>query len=173
MIEIEVTEHPRWVAESLRRIAPFEQKITSHPYFEEMAAGILSLKRFQSGLINFYPLIASFPKYMELTLTKLQEEKSDAAKKSRQWFLDNISIERRHAEWWKDWAEGFGVPRSRLEDEVFSLPEIEALNNYLWHICTDASIVEAVAAVNFAVEGPTGVWARNVRRGLGREPIKE
>ena len=165
-MEIEMTQHPRWVAEFLRRIEPFEQKITCHPYFEQMAAGTLSIKRFRGGLLNFYPMIENFPKYMELIATKLEAEKNDSGEKTRDWLLDNISVERQHAEWWKNWAVAFGVPSSRLRGEVSPPAEMDAINIYLWRICTHGSFVEAIAAVNFAIEGPTGAWTRKVCRSL-------
>ncbi len=163
---VRVTETTEWVDEFMARIAPYERRIVQHQYFQEMASGALSMKRFHGGLINFYPLIKSFPTYMALTLSKLSSADTAFGMKTRQWLLGNIRVERRHAEWWKDWAAGFGVPRDLLEGEICPPPEMDAINNFLWRTCTRGSFVEAISAANFAIEGPTGQWTKYVQEGM-------
>ena len=79
--------------------------------------------------------------------------------------IDNLKVEKRHAEQWIDMAKGFGVSR----DELFSTPvnpEVEALTHWLWSITNRGSFVEAVAAANYAIEGVTQGIATAVIKGF-------
>jgi pyrroloquinoline quinone (PQQ) biosynthesis protein C len=68
--------------------------------------------------------------------------------------IDNVRIEKRHAEQWIHMAEGFGIKRSDLF-MVKPLAEVDALTHWLWSINTQGTLAEAVAATNYAIEGIT------------------
>ena len=73
---------------------------------------------------------------------------------SRGFLIDNLRVEKRHADLWIDMARGFGVSK----EEVFStpiIPEVEALTHWMWSITSRGNFVEAVAATNYAIEGVT------------------
>lgn len=163
---IKNTPHPKWIDELLDFIEPHKNRVIGCELFKDMGKGKLSLKRFQGGLINFYPLIESFPKYMALNLAKVPAGDSRWNKKTRYWLTVNINQERVHTEWWKHWAAGFGVRTAALDKEIHPPPEMDAINNYLWRICTHGSLAEGMGASNFAVEGATGEWTKNVQGGL-------
>jgi pyrroloquinoline quinone (PQQ) biosynthesis protein C len=99
---------------------------------------------------------------MALTLAKVPPGDAGWNGKARHWLIGNIHVERQHALWWRQWAEGFGVPESQIDDEVFPLAEVDAINCYLWRLCTHGSLAEAIAATNYAVEGTTGEWTRKI-----------
>lgn len=159
---IKPTPHPAWVEDFLESIKPYEQRIINSKIFDDMHAGKLTLKRFQGGLINFYPLIESFPKYMALNLAKVPAGDSRWSKKTRYWLITNINQERIHTAWWKQWAVGFGVSRDVFDDEIYPPAEMDAISNYLWRICTHGSLAEGICASNFGIEGPTGIWTKKV-----------
>jgi pyrroloquinoline quinone (PQQ) biosynthesis protein C len=113
-------------------------------------------------MINFYPLIENFPKYMALILAKVPMEDSPEANMARHWLIHNLNIERLHAKWYRDWIRGFGVPQELMQKEYFPTPEVDAVNNFLWKLCTYGTLPEAIAGLNFAIEGPTGIWSQRV-----------
>lgn len=160
---IKITPHPEWIEDLLDLTLPCRERIVNHTLFEDMYAGQLTIKRFQGGLTNFYPLVESFPKYMALSLAKVPAGDSKWSDNARCWLTTNINQEGIHTTWWKLWAKGFGVPRAVFDKEIFPPPEMDALNNYLWRICTHGSLAEGISASNFAVEGPTGIWTKKVR----------
>lgn len=163
---IKNTPHPTWIKEFLDFIEPYKNSVVNSKIFKDMADGSLTIKRFHGGLINFYPLIESFPKYMALNLAKVPPGDSRWNKRTRYWLITNINQERVHTNWWKQWAAGFGVSHNVLNKEVCPPPEMDAINNYLWRVCTHGSLAEGISAANFAVEGATGEWTRNVNESL-------
>lgn len=163
---IRLTPHPNWVEELLNTIAPYKDKVVNHRFFLAINRQRLSAQQFQGALINFYPLIESFPKYLALSLAKVPAGNSVWSRKTRYWLITNMNQERRHTEWWKQMARSFGVPAQSLQKEIYPPPEIDAINNYLWRICTHGSLAEGISAANFAVEGATGEWTKKTRPGF-------
>ena len=147
------TPHPPWVRKFLSAVGPYQKHVTNRPFFVEMAEGTLPMRKFRTGLLYFYPLIEAFPKYMGLTLAKIEQEDSRRNNAAREWLLRNINIERKHMLWYRQWALDFGVSRTDLK-KVVPPPEIDAVNNYLWRIVHGGSLAESLAAVNYGIEGP-------------------
>src|ERR1041384_4205614 len=111
---IKTTPHPMWVLDLLDFLKPLERRIVNCAVFEKIKSGSLTLDQFQFGLINFYPLVEGFPKYMALNLAKVPSAETKWNKATREWLIANIHQERLHANWWRRWAVGLGV-----ESEVF------------------------------------------------------
>jgi pyrroloquinoline quinone (PQQ) biosynthesis protein C len=165
-VMIRPTPHPQWINELLDEIEPYRRKIVNSKIFKDMGSGSLTMKRFRGGLINFYPLIESFPKYMALNLAKVPAGDSRWSRKARYWLITNINQERLHTGWWKQWAIGFGVSPHAFKEETYPPPEMDAINNYLWRVCTHGSLAEGMSAANFAIEGATGEWTKTVNGNL-------
>ena len=165
-MSIPITEHPAWVQDLFHCTKPYRERIESHPYFLDAAAGTLTLERIQAALVNFFPLVESFPKYMALNLAKVPPGDAGSNRTARRWLIANINVERAHSDWWKQWAAGFGVSREVFDVEIRPPAEIDAINSYLWRVCHQGSLAEGMAATNYAVEGPTGHWTKNVKDGL-------
>jgi len=163
---IRITPHPEWIKEFLDSIEPYKNKIVNNRVFREIESRTLTIEQFQGALINFYPLIESFPKYMALNLAKVPAGNSKWSRYTRYWLSTNINQERLHADWWRRFAVGFGVPSKALEEEIYPPPEIDAINHYLWRICTHSSLAEGISAANYAIEGPTGEWTKKVKSAL-------
>lgn len=163
---ITITRHPEWVKEFLDFIKPYQDKVIENKFFNDISSGNLNIKQFQGALINFYPLIESFPQYMALNLAKVPAGNTEWNRKTRCWLITNINVERLHTDWWRQFASGFKIPGETLDEEIHPPPEIDAINNYLWRICTHGSLAEGISASNFAVEGPTGEWTKNVKGAL-------
>lgn len=159
--QIERTPHPAWAQEFWDKLVPLKDRISHHPMFSEMAHGELSLARFRHGLLNLYPLVANFPHYMGLNLSKAFEAKVPGVLETRDWLINNIKIEQRHLYWYRDWAMGFGITADML-DSVTPPAAMDAVNHYLWHINQRGSIAEGIAATNLAIEWATGDWTMSV-----------
>ena len=165
---IEITSHPEWVKAFLKFLEPFKDRVVKHRTFKDISSGALTVRQFQEALINFYPLVESFPQYMGLNLSKVPAGNSEWSDKTRYWLIANMNQERRHTKWWKNFAKGFGVSEASLREEIFPPPEMDAVNNYLWRISVRGSLAEGISAVNFAIEGPTGEWTRSVVAGMAK-----
>lgn len=142
------------------------EAIAARPLFVGMADGTLPVRTLRYGLINFYPLIYNFPKYMAATLRRLPDQPSRDVEHARSWIIRNINIERLHAGWFRHWAVGFGADPGVFRKAIVPPPEMDAINHYLWHVSSEATFCEGVAAVNLAVEGLTGIWTKRVAKGI-------
>ncbi len=175
-MKITLTEHPKWLAEFVDEIAEYEKNILEGNCFGKMIKGELQIDTFRQIMIDFYPLVENFPKYMALVLSKVPMEDSEKVKMARGWLIQNLNIERLHADWYREWIWGFGVPREITQKEVFPTPSVDAVNNYLWKVCTYGTLAEAIAGLNFAIEGPTGEWSKrvyeNIRNYQGVEGVE-
>lgn len=163
---IKITPHPPWINDLLNFLTPFKNRVISHPIFQDIRTRKLSVEQFQCALINFYPLIESFPKFMSLNLTKVPVSGSGWNKKTKYWLIVNINQERLHSGWWREFAYGFGVNKETLDKEIHPPPGMDALNHYLWNMCTYGSLAEGICAANFAIEGPTGEWTKIVSESI-------
>lgn len=161
-----ITPDPEWAVGLREYLKPYEKRVVGHQLFRDINSRKLSVKQFRGALVNFYPLIENFPKYMALNLAKVPAGGAVWSRRARYWLIKNINQERLHAGWWKEFARGFGVAPRQLEAEIFPPAEMDAINNYLWHVCTHGSLAEGISAANFAVEGPTGVWTKLVSKGI-------
>ena len=158
--------HPEWIESLLTFLKPYEDRVIEHNVFKALSHGTLPIYQLRRGLINFYPLIERFPRYMALSLAKVPAGLAAWPKATRTWLIRNINQERLHSEWWKNFARGFGVDTSAFESAVLPPAEMDAINHYLWRVCTHGSLAEGVSASNYAIEGPTGAWTKNVLQGL-------
>jgi len=153
------TPNPSWVLEMDKYLMPYRQAIWESKLVQGTSSGELSLEQVKGWSIQFYPFIELFPQFMATYLAKATDPMS------RGFLIDNLRVEKRHADQWMDMAKGFGVPR----EELFStpiIPEVEALTHWMWSITTRGSFVEGVAATNYAIEGVTQGIATIVVKGF-------
>ena len=154
-----LTPHPAWILDLRQHIEPTWNAILKSRLLQEASAGTLSLPQMRAWLTQLYPFIETFPKWIALNIPKTQ----DAI--SRGFLIDNIRVEKRHAEQWVYMAEGFGIKRADLY-AVKPLPEVDALTHWLWSINTQGTLAEAVGATNYAIEGITQEIAKVTVKGF-------
>ena len=163
-----LTPHPPWVTEFQEAVAPYWQAVLDCPILHEASAGTLSVHQMRGWMLELYPFIETFPKWLALNLTKADDTAS------RSFFIDNIRVEKRHAEQWVYMAKGFGIDSAELA-RVRPLPEVEAMTHWLWSINSRGSLAEGVAATSYAIEGVTQGIAKRTIQGFphyeGREGI--
>jgi pyrroloquinoline quinone (PQQ) biosynthesis protein C len=118
----------------------------------------------QGWLLQIYPFIHAFPKFLAEALIKVEDDYS------RSFFINNIRVEKGHAEHWLWMGEGFGVQREAMLELADGtkplLRDVQSLTDWLWHVNTKGSLAEAVAATSFAIEGMAGDIARKVTDGF-------
>lgn len=175
-MHIKMTEHPKWVDKFLEEAAAQEKSIVDGDCFKKFASGELPIDTFRGIMVCFNPLVENFAKYMALILPKVPPGDTPRNNMARAWLIQNLNIERLHAAWYRDWLWAFGVPREITNQEVHLPPEVDAINNYLWKICTYGTLPEAIAALNYSIEGPTGIWTKrlckNIKRYEKRDGVK-
>jgi pyrroloquinoline quinone (PQQ) biosynthesis protein C len=163
------TPDPPWVRELKEAVAPHWQAVLACPLIQEAASGTLSLRQMRAWLVQLYPFIETFPKWIALNIAKTQDPVS------RAFMIDNVRVEKRHAEQWVAMAEGFGIEANELFS-VRPVPQVEALTHWLWSINTQGSLPEAVGATNYAIEGVTHDISSCVVKGFpfydGREGLR-
>ena len=161
-----LTANPPWVLEMDEYLKPYREAIWQSKLVQETSTGALSLKQVRGWSVQFYPFIEYFPQFMATYLAKAPDPMS------RTFLIDNLRVEKRHAEQWIDMANGFGVTREELMTTPI-LPEVETLTHWLWSITNRGSFVEAVAATNYAIEGVTQGIASIMVQGFARYQGKE
>ncbi len=162
---LQLTPHTGWAADFWEALTPAKDAVAQHPFFQAMADGSLSREGFQFALLNFYPLVAHFPSYMSLNLAKAIHFHEPGVVDARNWLIRNIKTEERHLFWYRDWAEGFGVPASVLDAHT-PPPAMNAVNHFLWNVNTYGSLAVGLAATNLAIEWATGDWTIKVFSGI-------
>src|SRR5207245_10434933 len=87
----------------------------------------------------------------------------------REFFEDNIRVERRHGAMWRVMGDGFEVPRERFERPEPGVPQACAFHDYLTNMCLAAPFGTAVSATNYAGEGVAQKISEKPLRGLRRK----
>jgi pyrroloquinoline quinone (PQQ) biosynthesis protein C len=155
---------PRWVATLYEYVAPQWDALVEGPWANGVAASSLSVKQMQGWMLQLYPFIYDFPKFLAEGLIKVEDDFS------RTFLIENIRIEKAHAEHWIWMGEGFGLSRQQMTDlaegETQVLRDVQSLTDWMWRVNTKGSLAEAVAATSFAVEGVAGALARKVAAGF-------
>ena len=160
--------HPQWIQDLLHKSRKDWNRVTQSKLFTEITERKLPIRKLRFAVKNFYPLIESFPQYLGLMLSRMPRGGANKAALARQWLMENLHVEEKHASWFINLGVGFGLPRSDFSRPIRPPAQIDAINNYLWRVCTQGSLAECFAAVNFAMEGPTGEWTKATREGFKR-----
>lgn len=155
---------PTWVGELHQYIRPYWNEILNGAWAEGVTHGRLTLSQMQGWLLQLYPFIHTFPKFLAETLIKVEDDYS------RAFYITNIRVEKAHADHWVWMGQGFGVKAeemlSLVNDPEPVLRDVQSLTDWLWYINAKGSLPEAIAATSFAIEGVTGDIARKVPAGF-------
>jgi pyrroloquinoline quinone (PQQ) biosynthesis protein C len=160
-MSIHVTANPTWVADMDRALEPLREAILDLPVVVDASENRLADKAMQNFLVAFYPIIRDFPHWLGLLLAR-----SPAS--GREFFEDNIRVERRHDAMWRAMGDGFGVPKDRFRHAEPLLPAVQSFHSYLTEHCTAAPFALAVSATNYAVEGVAQRISEKALRGLSQ-----
>jgi len=148
---VEITPHPAWVADLDATLEPNRQAILDTPVIIDASENQLVDGQIQNFLVAFYPIIRDFPQWLQMLL-----DRSPAM--GREFFTDNIRVERRHDAMWRAMGDGFNVHKKRFQEPEPMLPDM----------CRNAEFGQAVAATNYAVEGVAQKISEKALRGLAK-----
>jgi pyrroloquinoline quinone (PQQ) biosynthesis protein C len=159
-MSLQLTANPTWVADMDAALEPLRQAILDTPVVVDASENRLIDGRIQNFLVAFYPIIRDFPQWLGLLLAR-----SPAS--GRDFFEDNIRVERRHDAMWRAMGDGFGVIKERFRAAEGMLPQVHTFHAYLTEQCSAGPFAPAVAATNYAVEGVAQKISEKALRGLG------
>ena len=161
---LEISPHPQWIDALDNFVAPYRREALNSEWAEGVANTSLTVAEMRGWLLQLYPFIHTFPKFLAEALTKVEDDYS------RGFLIDNIRVEKAHAEHWIWMGEGFGLMRAEMIDLAEGnkpvLRDVQSLTDWLWYVNAKGSLAEAVAATSYAIEGLTGDLARKVIGGF-------
>jgi pyrroloquinoline quinone (PQQ) biosynthesis protein C len=174
------TANPSWIEGLIAREQPAWERVTKGPAFTTTAAaateGEFPAAMWRTIVLEFWCVVEAFPKYMGLTLAKTTFGKSPRDYLAREWLIGNIAIESMHAAWYIDWARAHDVSEEQLVAHR-PAPETAALHEWLFSVAHRGSLPQAIGAINYAIEGTTGMWCKDVyaafQRYYGDHPERE
>ena len=160
----QLSSHPRWVSSLYEFVSPHWDAVVNGPWAESIVSGRLTVQQMQGWILQLYPFIYDFPKFLAEGLIKVEDDFA------RTFLIENIRIEKAHAEHWVWMGEGFGLERQQMlnlaEGETPLLRDVQSLTDWVWRVNTKGSLAEAVAATSFAIEGVAGALARKISEGF-------
>src|SRR2546426_1224437 len=143
---VDVTPHPAWVADLNAALEPTQEAILNSPVIEDAAENRLVTAKIQNFLVAFYPIIRDFPQWLQVLLDRSPGD-------GREFFEDNIRVERRHGAMWRAMGDGFKVPRERFERPEPAVPQGRAFHDYLTNMCVAAPFGAAAVAPKYCRRG--------------------
>jgi pyrroloquinoline quinone (PQQ) biosynthesis protein C len=153
-----------WVESLHTYVKPDWNDLVSGDFATKVINGSWSLEAMRGWILQLYPFIHAFPKFLAEALIKVEDEYS------RSFLIDNIRVEKAHADHWLWMGEGFGIPRKDMmalaTGERALLRDVQSLSDWIWYINAKGSLEEAVAATSFAIEGATGDLSRALLEGF-------
>ena len=159
-----LSPHPHWVDSLHGYVKPYWDELLQGEWAEGVASTRLSISEMRGWILQIYPFIHAFPKFLAEALIKVEDDDS------RSFLIDNIRVEKAHAEHWVWMGMGFGLKKKDMLDLAEGnrpvLRDVQSLTDWLWYINTKGSLAEAVAATSFAIEGVAGDIARKVTAGF-------
>jgi len=160
----ELSPHPQWVESLHGYVRPYWDELLQGEWCEGVANTRLKVAEMQGWILQIYPFIHAFPKFLAEALIKVEDDYS------RAFLIDNIRVEKAHAEHWIWMGQGFGLRKEEMLDLAEGnrpiLRDVQSLTDWMWYINTKGSLAEAVAATSFAIEGIAGDIARKVTTGF-------
>src|SRR4026209_1440470 len=159
-----LSPHPQWVDSLNGYVKPYQDELLQGEWAEGVANTRLSISEMRGWILQIYPFIHAFPKFLAEALIKVEDDES------RSFLIDNIRVEKAHAEHWIWMGMGFGVPKKEMlalaEGNRPVLRDVQSLTDWVRYVNTKGSLAEAVAATSFAIEGVAGDIARKVTAGF-------
>jgi pyrroloquinoline quinone (PQQ) biosynthesis protein C len=160
----ELSPHPQWIKSLQDYVRPYWEELLQGEWGNAVASGRLTVSEMQGWILQLYPFIHAFPKFLAEALIKVEDEYA------RSFLIDNIRVEKAHAEHWIWMGQGFGLRQEEMLELADGtrpvLRDVQSLTDWLWYVNTKGTLAEAVAATSFAIEGITGDLSRRVISGF-------
>lgn len=160
----EAVTQDAWVASFQEYVKPYWAEVVDGSWAEGVSSRSLCLAEMRGWMLQLYPFIHAFPKFLAEALIKVEDEYA------RTFLINNIRVEKAHADHWLAMGAGFGVDRDEMlalaDGSKPVLRDVQSLTDWLWYINTKGTLAEAVAATSFAIEGVTGDVSRKCINGF-------
>jgi pyrroloquinoline quinone (PQQ) biosynthesis protein C len=162
--QLEPTKDLDWIETFKAFIKPDWDDLVAGEWATKLATGEWSTDGMRGWFLQLYPFIHAFPKFLAEALLKVEDDHS------RSFLIDNIRVEKAHAEHWLWMGEGFGIPRADMiafaNGDRPVLRDVQSLTDWIGYVNAKGSLAEAVAATSFAIEGATGDLTRGLLKGF-------
>lgn len=159
-----ISSHPMWVSSLYEFVEPYWDALVNGPWAQQVAETRLSVEQMRGWILQLYPFIHDFPKFLAEGLIKVEDDYS------RTFLIENIRIEKAHSGHWLWMGEGFGIDRQQMldlaEGRVAVMRDVQSLTDWVWRINANGTLAEAVAATSFAIEGVAGALSRKIAAGF-------
>ena len=155
---MEASSYPVWAQQLIQDCSSAKARVVEHELYQRMRDGQLSPKIMRQYLIGGWPVVEQFAVYMANNLAKTRFARHPGEDMARRWLMRNIRVELNHADYWIHWSEAHGVSLDDLKAQRVS-PHLHALSHWCWHTSSADSLIVAIAATNYAIEGATGEWS--------------
>ena len=153
-----------WTKDLQVYLQPEWEELVGGEFASKVIDGTWTVEAMRGWITQLYPFIHTFPKFLAEALIKVEDEYA------RSFLIDNIRVEKAHAEHWLWMGEGFGIDRQEMialaQGERAVLRDVQSLSDWIWYINAKGSLAEAVAATSFAIEGATGDLSRALLPGF-------
>jgi pyrroloquinoline quinone (PQQ) biosynthesis protein C len=157
----ELTSYPQWAQDMIADCASTKQRVLDHDIWSMMTELQLDQESVRNFMMGLWPFIERFPSFMALNLLKTRYGRSPGDDMARRWLVRNIRVEQNHAEYWLNWSEGAGVPRSDLLQGV-APHGTDGLVKWCEEISARGTLAAGIVATNYAIEGVTGEWSQMI-----------
>ncbi|MDX9664626.1 iron-containing redox enzyme family protein [Pseudomonas sp. P5_152] len=155
---MEAASYPAWAQQLIQACSESKRRVVEHELYLRMRDNQLSARTMRQYLIGGWPVVEQFALYMAQNLTKTRFARHPGEHMARRWLMRNIRVELNHADYWLHWSRAHGVSLEDLQAQQVA-PELHALSHWCWHTSSSDSLIVAIAATNYAIEGATGEWA--------------
>src|SRR6185295_19082104 len=137
MKEMNELSSPQWVDSLNGYLKPYWDDLLQGDWCEGVANTRLTVPEMRGWILQTYPFIHAFPKFLAEGLIKVEDDYS------RSFLIDNIRVEKAHAEHWIWMGQGFGLTRQEMLDAADGtrpvLRDVQSLTDWLWYINTKGS----------------------------------
>ncbi|MDD0975560.1 iron-containing redox enzyme family protein [Pseudomonas sp. TNT2022 ID681] len=152
------SSYPLWAQKLIRDCSESKRRVVEHELYQRMRDNQLSLATLRQYLVGGWPVVEQFALYMAQNLTKTRFARHPGEDLARRWLMRNIRVELNHADYWLNWSRAHGVTLEDLQEQRVPA-ELNALSHWCWHTSSSDSLIVAIAATNYAIEGATGEWS--------------
>lgn len=153
--------YPEWAQQLLADCAAARQRVVRHEFYQRLRDAELGDDALRLLLIGVWPVVEQFPLYMAQNLLKTRYGYQRGEDMARRFLVRNIRVEQNHADYWLAWAAACGIAATELQAQRVPEP-LQQLGHWCRHNSRHHSLLLALAATNYAIEGATGEWTQLV-----------
>jgi len=139
-----VPSYPPWLGSLIKEIKPYHRTVQDSFRIRNVTHGTFTRAQAHDCLIQFYPLMETFPHWASLNV----EKTSDCALRAT--LQRHVRAIKWQAHRWRQMAEGFGVSRQQLFETSIRM-NVKVLNQYLWTVTHRQSLAESMMVLGICI----------------------